>query len=66
MTDDPHRQQSSDERYLSKLTFNPELRKSFLNFFVSNVRVVILLILLITIAGVVSFLALPRESNPER
>ncbi|MCM2314865.1 MAG: efflux RND transporter permease subunit [Thermoanaerobaculia bacterium] len=65
MTDDPHRQQSSDERYLSKLTFNPELRNSFLNFFVSNVRVVILLIVLITIAGLVSFFALPRESNPE-
>ncbi len=57
--------QTSDSRYLSKLTFNPELRKSFLNFFVSNVRVVVLLILLITIVGIVAFFRLPRESNPE-
>jgi multidrug efflux pump subunit AcrB len=37
----------------------------WLNFFVTNFRVVILIILLISAWGIYSFLALPRESNPE-
>ncbi|MDB5239294.1 MAG: acriflavin resistance protein [Candidatus Parcubacteria bacterium] len=37
----------------------------WLNFFVTNFRVVVLLILVITAWGIYSFLALPRESNPE-
>lgn len=56
---------SSDYLYLEKLSFKPELRKSWLNFFVSNFRVVILLIILLTIAGVYSYSQLPLESNPE-
>lgn len=58
-------QKSSDQLYLERLKFNPKLRKSWLNFFVSNFRVVILLILLISAWGVFSYLKLPRESNPE-
>ncbi len=56
---------SSDFRYLETLEFRPELRKTWLNFFVTNFRVVVLLILLITGIGSYSFLLLPRESNPE-
>ncbi|MFZ4648104.1 MAG: efflux RND transporter permease subunit [Patescibacteria group bacterium] len=56
---------SSDHLYLEKLKFNPELRKSWLNFFITRFRVVILLIVVLTGIGVYSFLALPRESNPE-
>ncbi len=56
---------SSDGQYLERLTFNPELRKTWLNFFVTNFRVVILIILLITAWGMYSFFNLPRESNPE-
>ncbi|EKD58377.1 MAG: hypothetical protein ACD_56C00141G0007 [uncultured bacterium] len=56
---------SSDSAYLDKLEFTPELRKTWLNFFVSNFRVVILLIILISGWGIFSFLQLPRESNPE-
>lgn len=56
---------NSDHLYLEKLEFNPELRKSWLNFFIVNFRVVILLIIMLTGLGVYSFLALPRESNPE-
>jgi len=58
-------EKSSDHLYLERLTFDPALRKSWLNFFVSNFRVVILLIILLTGWGVYSFLTLPRESNPE-
>lgn len=56
---------STDQLYLDKLVFDPSLRKSWLNFFVTNFRVVILLILLLTAWGIYSFLSLPRESNPE-
>lgn len=56
---------SSDRLYLDRLKFNPELRKSILNFFVTNFRVVVLLIIALTMIGVYSFLKLPRESNPE-
>lgn len=56
---------NSDRLYLEKLEFNPALRRSWLNFFIVNFRVVILLILLLTGLGVYSFSALPRESMPE-
>lgn len=56
---------TSDQQYLSRLTFNPELRKSFLNIFVTKPRIVILLIVSLTAAGVYAFTQLPRESNPE-
>lgn len=56
---------SSDYRYLEKLEFRPELRKSFLNFFVTNFRVVVLLIMLLAGAGIYAYAALPVESDPE-
>lgn len=56
---------SSDSRYLERLKFRPELRNMWLNFFVTNFRVVILLILVISGWGLYSFFSLPRESNPE-
>ncbi|MDD4900638.1 MAG: efflux RND transporter permease subunit [Patescibacteria group bacterium] len=58
-------EKSSDYLYLEKLSFKPELRKGWLNFFVSNFRVVILLIILLTIWGVYSYTQLPLESQPE-
>ncbi|HEX7724257.1 MAG TPA: efflux RND transporter permease subunit, partial [Candidatus Paceibacterota bacterium] len=63
--DKQQREQSSDSRYLERLTFRPELRNMWLNFFVTNFRVVILLILVVTAWGLYSFFTLPRESNPE-
>jgi len=56
---------SSDNKYLERLEFRPELRNSWLNYFVTNFRVVILLIVLISIWGIYSFSILPRESSPE-
>ncbi|MCF7860110.1 efflux RND transporter permease subunit [Patescibacteria group bacterium] len=56
---------TSDHLYLEKLKFNPRLRKSWLNFFIVNFRVVILLIVLLTSWGLYAFFALPRESSPE-
>ncbi len=56
---------TSDHLYLEKLKFNPELRKGWLNFFIVNFRVVMLLIALLTALGIYSYISLPRESNPE-
>ncbi len=56
---------STDLAYLEKLEFKPELRKSWFNFFISNFRVVILLILLLAGWGIFSYTQLPLESNPE-
>lgn len=56
---------SSDSKYLERLEFRPELRKTWLNFFVTNFRVVVLLIALVTVWGLYSFAKLPRESSPE-
>lgn len=57
--------QSSDLAYLDRLEFDPILTKSWLNFFVQNFRVVILLILLLSGWGIYSYINLPRESDPE-
>ena len=56
---------SSDSLYLQKLEFQPDLKKTWLNFFVANIRVVFLFIILVSFWGVYSFFNLPRESNPE-
>lgn len=56
---------TSDHLYLERLQFNPALRKSWLNFFIVNFRVVLLLIVLLTTLGIYSYYSLPRESNPE-
>ena len=63
--DKKNHEHSSDSKYLERLTFRPELRKTWLNFFVSNFRVVVLMILMITAWGLYSFFNLPRESSPE-
>ena len=57
--------QSTDLAYLKQLEFRPELRHTWLNFFVQNFRVVVLLILLLSGWGIFSYLTLPREANPE-
>ncbi|MEY2664706.1 MAG: hypothetical protein RIT04_514 [Candidatus Parcubacteria bacterium] len=59
------KEKSSDNEYLERLTFDPALRNTWLNFFVTNFRVVILLILAVTAWGLYSFFSLPQESNPE-
>lgn len=56
---------SSENVYLENLQFDPGLKKSWLNFFIVNFRVVILLLILISAWGIYSFQSLPRESSPE-
>lgn len=61
----PKEIKSSDLAYLERLKFDPKLKKGWLNFFVVNFRVVILLILILSGWGIYSYIQLPRESNPE-
>jgi len=56
---------SSDNRYISKLTYDPELDKSWFTFFTDKYRVVFLMILVFIVAGVISLRSLPLESTPE-
>ncbi len=63
--ENPEKNQSSDSKYLERLTFREELRHTWLNYFVSNFRVVMLIIIMITAWGLYSFFRLPRESSPE-
>lgn len=65
LDEQPSIAKTSDHLYLDQLTFDPSLRKSWLNFFIVNFRVVILLMILLTAWGLYSFFSLPRESSPE-
>ena len=56
---------STDLAYLEKLEFKPKLRRTWFNFFITNFRVVILLLILISGWGIYSYIKLPRELNPE-
>lgn len=51
--------------YLDQLKFDPKLLTSFKAKYLTNIRVVILLVIIILVAGISSFLTLPRRLNPE-
>ncbi|MFC1711746.1 efflux RND transporter permease subunit [Patescibacteria group bacterium] len=57
----------SDElsSYLKKLKFNPKLKDSWAYQLLTNFRVTILIVLTILVAGVFSFLNLPKRINPD-
>lgn len=57
--------ENTDHLYIESLKFDPKLKKGLFYFFVKNIKVVFLLIMLVSIFGIYSFLSLPRESNPE-
>ena len=56
---------SADNKYISKLTYDPELDKSWFTFFTDKFRVIILFIAIIIIEGIVALRSLPLESTPE-
>lgn len=51
--------------YLKHLKFDPKLLGSFKAKYLTNIRIVILLLILIVASGIVSFLTLPKRLNPE-
>lgn len=52
-------------KYLEKLKFDPKLNDSWSNFFLTRIRFIILLVIIIVIAWIMSAKWLPLESNPE-
>ena len=52
-------------QYLSQLIPNKKLEGTWIGNYISNIRLVSLALLLVIIAGVVSFLQVPRRLNPE-
>lgn len=56
---------SSDNRYISKLTYDQELEKSWFTFFTDKFRVIVLIIIAIIISGIIALQSLPLESTPE-
>lgn len=61
----PDQNENSDSLYLNQLKYKPEDGKTFLNFFIKNFRVIILIIIGLIGWGAISFNSLPLESNPE-
>jgi len=53
------------DSYLKKLTFDPQLKNSWMASFLQAPRLIFLLILMLVIAGIFSYIVLPRELNPE-
>lgn len=51
--------------YYEQLRFDPSLRTSFIARYLTNIRLVMLLIISILVVGVASFALLPRRLNPE-
>lgn len=56
---------SSDNKYISTLTYDPELEKSWFTFFTDKFRVILLFIIVFIIAGIIALRTLPLESTPE-
>lgn len=55
----------SEHSYLSKLKFDPILNKSWIAKYLTNIRLVILVTLMVIILGIYAFANLPRNLNPE-
>lgn len=53
-----------ESSFLDRLTFEGRLNTTLIASYFKNVRLIILLVLTLTLAGVATFLTLPRELNP--
>jgi HAE1 family hydrophobic/amphiphilic exporter-1 len=58
-------EQTSDSLYLSQLEYKPKVGKTWLNFFIKNFRVTIMIVAGILLWGGISFYLMPLESMPE-
>jgi len=55
----------SDRSYMDRLEFDPRLMVSAVAKYISNLRLVMLLVLTILLLGLVSYTSLPKRLNPE-
>ncbi len=58
-------QKNTEQSYLGRLKFDPKLLASPVAKYLSNIRLVILLVLTICLLGAFSYLNLPKRLNPE-
>lgn len=54
-----------EESYLSRLTFNEQLKNSWIAKFIGNIRVVLLIVISILALGIFGYTNLPKRLNPE-
>jgi multidrug efflux pump subunit AcrB len=55
----------SEKSYFERIEFRPQWREGLLFRYLTNMRVVLLLVMLIAVVGIASYLALPRRLNPD-
>ena len=55
----------AEQSYLARLKFDPKLANTAIAKFITNIRLVILLVLTIALLGTVAYIQLPRRLNPE-
>lgn len=53
-----------ESSFLDRLTFDTNLRKTFIASYFKNIRTIVLVVLTLTFAGLATFLSLPKELNP--
>ena len=51
--------------YLERLTFVPSMAQSFVASYISNIRIVLLLLISIALLGITAYFNLPKRLNPE-
>lgn len=54
-----------EKSYLERLKFDPKLLTSWVAGYITNIRIVLLLVITIVLLGLVSYFNLPRRLNPE-
>jgi multidrug efflux pump subunit AcrB len=54
-----------EESYLSRLTFNEQLKNGWVWKFIGNIRIVLLLVISILALGIFGYINLPKRLNPE-
>lgn len=54
-----------NQSYLDRISFDPNLWKSWIAKYIVNIRIVLLLIITITLVGIIGFFSLPKRLNPE-
>lgn len=57
--------QDAEQSYLGRLKFNAELARGVVASYVTNIRLVLLLVISIALLGIVAYIQLPRRLNPE-
>lgn len=55
----------ADQSYMQRLQFLPEMANGLVGRYISNIRIVFLLIITILLLGTVAYLSLPKRLNPE-